>query len=228
MRYPDNREYDELNPAVDSHGELKILYDRFEQQLIKKYGLKLDDIKHYTHAGWFPNDIPEMTQWARDRLNNHTNKVNQGVRVWKRVMGNDVEMPYDLREYQCVCGVKIIWNHILVDDPKAEEPEILIIGSECIGGFCNISMNSKCILCGDKINNSVSGKCKKCRNRRFCKLESCGKELPKYRRGDYCRDKCENPEQFCPTKGCGNKRKVWQRKMMPTCYTCYKKKPCKR
>lgn len=208
----------------------KELYQRFVNKLWDKHKKKLEDIKNWTFAGYFAYGVTKATidQWTDERLASHGSKVMLGLRIWKRVMGEEFEMPVDQGEPKCVCDVDIQWNYIIVDDPKAEEPEMLILGSECIKGFFNIDTDSKCSLCGDKINNSVSGKCKKCRNRRFCPKKECGKELPKYRRGDYCSDKCENPEQFCPTEGCGNKRKVWQRKMMPTCYTCYKKKPCKR
>ena len=206
--------------------EDKVLYGRFIHKLWTKYGYTLKDIEGWTHAGWFIYGITKetMDQWTEEKLANHGSKVALGLRKWKNVMGNDVDMPYELGEPKCVCDVDICWNHIIVDDPKAEEPEMLILGSECIKGFFNIDTDCKCSRCGAKINNSVSGLCKDCKKLRFCVRESCGKQLVKYKRGDFCNDRCEFPHWYCPTKGCGNKRKIYKDEFMPTCFSCYKKK----
>ena len=204
----------------------KVLYGRFIHKLWEKHKYTLKDIANWTHAGWFPYGMTEELKktWVGDRLANHNDEVRSGELKWKNVMGEDMPMPYHLAEPKCVCEVDIIWNHIIVDDPTKDECEILILGSECIEGFTNIDLGCKCSICGTKINNSVSGKCKDCKKLRFCEASGCNKQLQKYKRGEYCNDRCEFPERYCPTLGCYNLKKVWKGKYMPTCYECYKKK----
>lgn len=186
------------------------LYKKFYDELWKDYKLKKEDIIGWTYAGYFPRDNWEASD-LKDGEDFHSKKI-LGERHWKAIMG-DLEMPKELQSELCVCKVRILWNHIIVDDPKKDNPECLILGSECIDKFCGISRNRKCSICDIKINNSLSGKCASCRNKRFC--EKCNEVLPKGRRGTFCSDKCQYPNLYCV---CGNKKKYdWAK----DCLECY-------
>ena len=217
--------YTDIDTDTDTFDQPKELYQRFIDKLWLKYRYKLEDIANWTHAGWFPNGMTEELKktWVGERLNNYNDKARLGIQKWKHVMG-DIDMPYDYSEPACVCDVEIMWNHIIVDDPRKDEFEILILGSECITGFLNIDLGCKCSLCGCKINNSQSGKCKDCKKLRFCESPGCNKQLVKYSRGEYCSERCEFPHRYCPTRGCFNMKKIYKDKYMPTCFSCYRKK----
>ena len=139
------------------------LYLRFYNQLWDKYQLRKADIINWTYAGYFNADSYNMTEEANNNLSHEIKlDINRGYRLWEDIMG-DTPMPYDQVEKECVCGVKIIWNHILVKDPEAEETEIIIIGSECIDNFLHISRKRKCQVCEKEIRNIKSGICSDCK-----------------------------------------------------------------
>ncbi len=138
------------------------LYKRFYNQLWEKYKLKKVDILNWKYAGFFNADTHNMTDFANDNFSHEMKlEINRGYRHWVSVMGN-MPMPFELAEDECVCGVKIIWNHILVKDPSADETEMIVLGSECITKFLKISMKIKCSVCNNEMRNTKSGICKTC------------------------------------------------------------------
>ena len=209
------------NDYIEDENYNKQLYKKFKDNLLERYGYTVEDISSWTHAGWFPYGITQniMNSWVGNRLAKFNSEVSRGIQKWKNVMG-DIPMPLEYGEKHCVCDVEIIWNHIIVDDPSKDEFEMLIIGRECIKGFGNINIGCKCSICGTKINNSKSGKCKKCRKIRFCTREGCKNQIVKYKKGTFCSDKCEFPEHYCK---CGSLKKIYKGEFMPECYPCYKK-----
>jgi hypothetical protein len=195
------------------------LYKPFYTQLKLKYNLTKEDIKEYTHVGWFHADQAKCNISI-----NVDDEADRGKRMWEYYMGK-IPMPYELVEDTCVCNVPILWNHILIADLKADELEILILGSECIERFGCIKAQQKCSKC--KINpiqnrdpKNSTGKCNECNKVRWCEREGCSTALEKYKRytdGLFCSDKCKNPNNYCE---CGAKK--WGDR--PVCYQCYKKK----
>ena len=103
-------------------------------------------------------------------------------------------------------------SKIIIEDIKADELNFLILGSECITKFCNISRYRECSICSIKIYNSESGKCKDCRLKRFC--PTCDNQLPKGKHGVYCNTKCD-PNQCYK---CGGKK---IKHSMPLCKRCW-------
>jgi hypothetical protein len=193
------------------------LYKRFYNQLWEKYGLKKVDILTWKYAGYFHADTYKMTDFANDSLSHEMKlDIDRGHRLWVDEMG-DVPMPYELAEDECVCKVKIIWNHILVN-PKAEETEMIILGSECIEKFLGISMKRKCQICDKEMRNIKSGICKPCNEKQKirCKKSGCRNDRVKYKK--FC-NYCLNSQVYCP---CGeNKKTKYKGKYMPQCYECW-------
>jgi hypothetical protein len=194
------------------------LYQRFYNKLEKNYKLSKADIINWTYAGYFNADSVNMTDYANNsRSHEYKLEVDRGVRLWEAVMGK-IPMPYEQAEKECVCGVKIIWNHILVEDPEAEETEIIIIGSECIDNFLKISRKRKCKFCEVEIRNIKSGMCSECKQIQKIKCEKSGCDNKRVKRKKYC-NHCLNPNVYCP---CGeNKKTKFKGNYMPHCYECW-------
>jgi len=186
----------------------KMCYKRFWDNLLLKYNIKEEELITWTYAGWFSNDIESATDAAH---------IYNGKRRWRDEMG-DLELPYHLKESHCVCEVEIIWNHILVDDPYADEPQIIIIGSECIDKFLKIDRRRKCSNCGVSCSSrkevALCPPCLKESKRRKC--VRCNRNMPKGKRGIYCCNYCKDPDWNCFT--CGNRKKF---KSADTCAVCY-------
>jgi hypothetical protein len=189
------------------------LYKQFYYELWKDHKLTKEDIQDWTYAGYFPrpdweaNDIKDGEDFR--------SKIILGKRHFDDVMKNTGFQISDFYEHavkQCVCKVKIVWNHIIIEDIKADELNFLILGSECITKFCNISRYRECSICSIKIYNSESGKCKDCRLKRFC--PTCDNQLPKGKHGVYCNTKCD-PNQCYK---CGGKK---IKHSMPLCKRCW-------
>lgn len=139
---------------------------------------------------------------------------------WYAVMGHDVEIPCEYGDItsRCVCGHKIVKNYYIVNPEKTN---YLIIGSECINNFTDISsrkINRTCKRCNITHHSRKNELCKDCRKNRYCK--KCDNKLKKGQRGKYCSERCEFPEKYCK---CGNPKKLYKDKLMRQCFECYKK-----
>jgi len=209
---------DFFEPQMEE-SEQSDLYKQFYHQLWEKYKLKKADIIKWTYAGFFDGDAHKMTDDAnKSRSHEYRLQVERGRRLWIDVMGK-TPMPYELAVDECVCKVEIRWNHILIEDPKADEIEIIIIGSECIERFIKISMKRKCSVCKEDMKRNIkSGICKTCSDlqKKKCKTDGCQNERVKRKKSCHY---CLNPRVYCP---CGkNKRNRYKGKYMPQCYECW-------
>ena len=164
------------------------LCQKFINGLKEQYKMTLEQLSSFKYVGYFPN----KNKIDINPLDFHLKKKT-GENIWYSYFP-DIEIPTHLAEDNCVCNTSIIWNHILVEDEKADELNIIIIGSECIQKFCDIKVSKKlkCNLCDNKVNNSISGLCGVCRKKRFC--DECNNVLPKGKRGKYCCFECD-PEK---------------------------------
>ena len=187
-------------------------YKKFWDNLKINYGLTQEQLIKWEYAGCFPNEIVSRTDQA---------KVSNGKRRWCDVMG-DQPMPYEMVETKCVCDVDIIWNHILVEDPNAEEITIIILGSECIENYTDISKKRKCSVCNVKCRSRHEiPLCKPClKESKKKKCIKCFENMPKYSRDTYCSMKCKDPERYCGTLGC-HREKLG--KWATTCVKCFYK-----
>ena len=188
------------------------LYKKFYTELKEKYGKEKKDIINWTYIGWF------STTKARTGFDAGEGD-HQGERFFDAIMENTklkIKDFYCGVEDKCVCQVNIIWNHIIVKDPYAEDIEYMMLGSECIDNFTGIDRNRKCSICKTKINNSVSGKCKDCKKIRFC--DKCNKQLPKGKHGTFCSNTCMAPNQYCSVDGCENPKYKTYMKTCPECF----------
>ena len=212
---------DKKSTKTNSSTETEVdLYPKFYKELWEQYNLTKEEIIKWTYAGFFHIDVGNIRKNIVPHLPPHIlNEHNRGVRIWKDVMG-EIEIPSELSEYECVCGVSILWNHVLVEDPNAEELSVIIIGSECIDKFLNISRKRKCKICREvEIRNTKLGMCKECKAKhdKICKTEGCNN--PKINNYHAHCQKCTSPKEWCP---CGNNRKkIYKGERMPLCYQCY-------
>ena len=155
------------------------------REAVKDRGYTMDEIKTWTYAGGFwglgRHACPEINNDEDDRLR----------RKWVDVMGKENVIPDDERIEDCICGVHIKWAHIIVDDPQAEAPEYLIIGSECVNSYSNdgdgLKTYKRCELCNEKHRNK-GDRCKKCKKIRWCERNNCPNQISKGKR-QYC-DSC--------------------------------------
>jgi hypothetical protein len=155
---------------------------------VKDRGYTMEEIKTWTYAGGFwgsgRHARPEINCYEDARLR----------RKWVEVMGDDIDIPDDEIVEKCICGVDIMWAHIIVDNPKAEAPEVLIIGSECVKCYSNngdgLKTYKRCELCNEKHRNK-GNLCKKCKNTRWCERNHCANKISKGKRQycDSCREK---------------------------------------
>ena len=139
------------------------------------------DINTWTYAGYFSHTCAiskGIHKLQDDKL---------GERHFDSVMKNTgftIDDFYDFATTKCVCKVDIQWNHIIIKDLNSDSFEhgvdFLILGSECIEKFGNISIKRRCSMCNIKINNSISGKCKDCKKIRLC--PACDEPLRKGKR----------------------------------------------
>ena len=164
------------------------LYKKFYTELKKDYNLTKKDITTWTYAGYFSHT--SAISRGIHRLKNDS----LGERHFDSVMKDTGYSIADFYEYattECVCKVDIEWNHIIIKDINSDTLEYgvdyLILGSECIDKFGNISLDRTCSICNKKINNSASGKCKDCKKIRLC--PDCDEPLLKGK------SKCRN--SFC-------------------------------
>ena len=187
-------------------------YEKFWDNLKKDYGVTQEQLIKWVYAGFFPNELGSKTDKA---------KVYNGKRLWRDIMG-DQPMPYEMVETQCVCDVEIIWNHILVEDPNAEEITIIILGSECIENYTDISKKRTCSICNVKCGSRLEiPLCKTClKESKKKKCIKCFENIPKYSRGTHCSMKCRYPERCCGTLGCPNLKLG---KWAATCVKCFYK-----
>jgi len=187
------------------------LSKRFKRGLKAKYDMNLEELINWKFVGFFSN----MNKDDIENTIDFHSKKETGQNIWNSYFP-DIEIPTHLAEDKCVCDTKIFWNYILVEDEKAEEPNIIIIGSECIKHFeiDKISKKLKCKRCDNKVNNSDSGLCGDCRKKRFC--PTCDKVLPKGKKGKYCGNKCDPDQCYI----CGGKKKY---RNYPICGKCWYK-----
>lgn len=126
---------------------------------LKEYGLTLDDINKWKYCG------SDDTDCGRSYF----------LTVFKNCY-------FPEKEYQCVCGVKIINNHYITDGNDS----ILIIGSECKDHFVPIDRRGKtCELCEVPHKNRIVNRCNNCR-KGLCDL--CSIDIdPKYKKCYKCK-----------------------------------------
>jgi len=158
---------------------------------IKKKGYTMDEIKNWTYAGGFwglgKNCVPSIHRCEDFRLR----------KKWYDVMGDDIEIPDDEIIEECVCKVHIKWAHIIVNDPEADNPEALIIGSECVRCYSNggdgLKTFKKCSGCNIRHRNK-GDKCTECKKLRVCKRHTCKNFIDKGKRTmcNYCRMSYKN------------------------------------
>tara|TARA_R110001599_G_scaffold112217_1_gene276913 strand:- start:22 stop:606 length:585 start_codon:yes stop_codon:yes gene_type:complete len=149
---------------------------------VKDRGYTMEQVKNWTYAGGFwglgRRACPEINLEEDSRLRSK----------WDEVMGTHMQIPDDNIIQDCICDVHIKWAHLIVDDPDAEEPHCLIIGSECVRCYSNsgdgLKTYKKCTSCNAKHRNKKD-LCKECKNIRVCKYKHCLNHIDKGKR-DYC------------------------------------------
>lgn len=170
----------------------KKAYKKFVEA-VQAAGYTMEEIKKWSYAGGFHRDLVDtgvnLAEDSRLRA------------IWRLVMGPDAQIPDDQPSKECICGEKIDWNHIIVDNPEAEEPEFLIIGSVCVTCYSNggngLKVIRNCELCNAEHRNRKTDRCNSCKNIRFCERGGCSNQMPKGKRGIYCKKSCEYPDVFC-------------------------------
>jgi len=155
------------------------------RQAVKDRGYTMEQIKTWTYAGGFWG----LGRHACPEINSHEDTRLR--RKWVEVMGDDIDIPDDEIVEQCICDVHIKWAHIIVDDPQAENPEVLIIGSECVKCYSNdgdgLKTYKRCDSCNEKHRNK-GNICTTCKKTRWCERNNCANTISKGKR-QYC-DSC--------------------------------------
>jgi len=120
-------------------------YKAFRKGIIK-LGYNIEEVETWHYAGGF---------CAGDISSNESRKIEDFRlrKLWEYVMGNNIDIPDEDPQSFCPCETEIVYNHIIVNDPNGEEPEYIIIGSECAKRFSNnndgLKGKRKCIKCGE-------------------------------------------------------------------------------
>ena len=190
------------------------------RKAVRERGYTMEQIKNWTYAGGFWG----LGQHACAEINSPEDSRLR--RKWVEVMGDDIEIPDDEIIEECICEVHIKWAHIIVDDPQAVNPEVLIIGSECVKCYSNdgdgLKTYKHCSECNEKHRNK-DDKCSECKKKRPCERDNCSNTISKGKRQfcDSCREEKTKKKSFCSKITCYQRlRKGRQDGFSPLCSRC--------
>tara|TARA_R110000822_G_scaffold107815_1_gene236891 strand:- start:694 stop:1284 length:591 start_codon:yes stop_codon:yes gene_type:complete len=133
---------------------------------------------------------------------------NNYIKIFFKDFEVDIE---DLKATSvCICGQNIKHQHFITDRrTKDSDPEVLVLGSDCIKSFTSFGKKRFCVECNAEHKNRNYSKCNKC-------LAICNCGGIKKKDSEKC-NKCLS--KICD---CGKPKKTEYK----TCYNCIPKRNC--
>ncbi len=162
-------------------------HKRFIKNLKKDYGIEQDELTHFEYCGSCANDY---------------------VKLYFKNFDIDLE---DLKKTKkCVCGHDISHLYYITDRrTKDTDPEIIVLGSECIKSFTAFGKKRFCVECHAEHKNKKYSLCNSC-------LTTCVCGGIKKKDSNKCN------ECLSLVCACGKKKKS----KFKSCWTCLPKREC--
>ena len=163
---------------------------RFINELEEEYSIEESELKFFRYCGS-----------AKDK--------NKYLKLYFKNWEFDEDELTELNSTSnCVCGQQIT-NPYFITDSRIKEPDILVLGSECIKSFTSFGKKRFCSICAVEHKNRNYNECNKC-------LTTCNCGKTKSKNSDKCKA-CES--LIC---ACGKPKKSQYK----TCWKCIPKREC--
>tara|TARA_R100000951_G_C2592245_1_gene165430 strand:- start:112 stop:744 length:633 start_codon:yes stop_codon:yes gene_type:complete len=124
---------------------------RFVEKLKDEYGVSEEDLKYYRFCGKYVTDMHRNPYIPDTYLENYFKNIE-----WTKEMITELHSTAE-----CVCGQNIT-NLYFITDTRSSQPEILVLGSDCINSFTIFGKKKFCITCNAEHKNRIYNQCNSC------------------------------------------------------------------